>query len=355
MKQRNHAFDFLCGLCILRMMLLHVITICSLQHTFWFHKLMAWTFFFMCFFFFKAGYFNKTVSGNSIEYIKDKSKRLLTPYIAWGFIGTVIYFSFLILFPSSFTKLTRALEWSHIYKFSYFYGNPPCWFLLSFFMAYIAVHFIEKAFSKVGHKMRDAYGMAGNRVLTVAYFALIGSLPFISYYLWKHHNPMILSLNNVFMGVFFFYLGHLWHKMQNRIGRKQTIIISVILILIFVVGNKMWHGEYHMSHNKFIQNVWGAGINATCALCGISGLLLALPIKRVPVINYIGEHSMVFFVAHQPLIYFYVFTHQVFGRSVCKHWDEFITLSVFVIVICLCLVPFVEKVPVLSGRFKKKN
>ena len=37
---------------------------------------MHWTFFFMSFFFFKAGYFNKTVDGNSWEFTKKKFKQL---------------------------------------------------------------------------------------------------------------------------------------------------------------------------------------------------------------------------------------------------------------------------------------
>lgn len=334
MKQRNHAFDFLCGLCILRMLLLHTISMCGFRGEYWFGKLMAWTFFFMSFFFFKAGYFNKTVSGNSWEYIKDKAKRLLTPYFAWGAIGSVVYFGLMFIFKDQFARDMSKLTWSHIYSVSHFYGDPPCWFLMSFFLAYVAIHFIYKV--KYLHPIIIAF-------------------PFISYFLWKNHNPLWLSMNNVFMGVFYFYLGHLWKLLQHNVSRTQIIGISVMLILIFIVGNKMKHGEYDMSLNKFVQNPWGAGINTTCALCGISGLLLALPMKRVPVINYIGEHSMVFFVAHYPLIFFYKFIHFGFGRSITKRWDEFIILAVFVMVICFWLVPIVEKVPVLSGRFKKKK
>ena len=334
MKQRNHAFDFLCGLCILRMMLLHLISMCGYRGEFWFGKLMAWSFFFMSFFFFKAGYFNKTVSGNSLAYIKDKAKRLLTPYFMWGAIGSIIYFGFIWLFPEHFDKVIHRLSWQHTYRVSHFYGDPPCWFLMSFFLAYIAIHFIYK----------------------VRYLHLvILTFPFVSYWLWKMHNPLWLSMNNVFMGIFYFYLGHLWKMLQLKVNRTQIIGISVTLILIFAVGNKLMHGEYDMSLNKFVSNPWGAGINTTCALCGISGLLLALPMRRIPVVNYIGEHSMVFFVAHYPLIFFYKFTHNTFGRDVWHHWDEFITMSVFVMVICFFLVPFVEKVPILSGRFKKKS
>ena len=61
MKERNHTFDFLCGICIIRMICLHTITFCGHKEDEWWSEIMAWSFFFMCFFFFKAGYFNKTV------------------------------------------------------------------------------------------------------------------------------------------------------------------------------------------------------------------------------------------------------------------------------------------------------
>ena len=82
MKERNHAFDLLCGLCILRMIVLHCVSMCGFRGcTFWFDKLMAWTFFFICFFFFKAGYFNKSISAPTKFFLKDKFKRLFISFI----------------------------------------------------------------------------------------------------------------------------------------------------------------------------------------------------------------------------------------------------------------------------------
>ena len=333
MKQRNHAFDLLCGLCILRMLMLHTISMCGYRSEFWFGKVMAWTFFFMSFFFFKAGYFNKGVSGASLPYLKDRVKRLLLPYAVWGAIGSIIYFGSLLLFPDTFQRYYKLLHWEHLWQDSHFWGNPPVWFLFSFFTSYVAAHFIDK----------------------VKYLKwVVVVFPFLSYQLWKARNPMWMSLDNVFMGVFFFYLGRGWRWLQNRVPKPWLIGLSLVLIAEFVVGNKLWHGEYDMSLNKFVQNSWGAGINTVCALVGISGLLLALPMRRVPVLGHIGEHSMVYFVAHYPIIFLYTFTHQVFHHSVYHHWEDFILMLALVLVTCTWLVPYVEQVPWMSGRWKKK-
>ena len=181
------------------------------------------------------------------------------------------------------------------------------------------------------------------------------TFPFISYWLWKQHNPLWMSLDNVFMGIFFFYLGRSWRWLQTRVPKGWLIFLSVLLIAEFIVGNRLWHGEYDMSLNKFVQNPWGAGINTLCALVGISGLLLAMPLKRVPVVGFIGEHSMVYFVAHYPLIFLYAFTHIMFHHSVAHHWEDVILMMAFVLITCTWITPYVEKVPIFSGRYKKKD
>jgi len=333
MKSRNHAFDFLCGLCILRMIMLHVISCCGYRNEFWFTKVMAWSFFFMSFFFFKAGYFNKGVSGATLPYLKDRFKRLLTPYFIWGGIGSIIYFSFLLLFPDNFERFINALSWHHLYAESHFWGNPPTWFLFSFCMAYVVAHFLDK-------------------IKNLKWIVLL--FPFISYLLFRLKNPLWMGLDNLFMGVFFFYLGRLWRWLQSRVPKKWLIVVSILLIAEFVVGNKLWHGEYDMSLNKFVQNPWGAGINTVCALVGISGLLLALPMKRIPAINFIGEHSMVFFVLHYPLLFLYRFLHISFGSDTWKHWEDFIILMLIIFAVCTWFVPTIEQNPLLSGRFPKK-
>ena len=345
--KRNHAFDFLCGLCILRMILLHVVSTCGLRGEFWFGKLMAWSFFFMSFFFFKAGYFNKGIVGDLRLYFTDRVKRLLIPYLAWGAIGSAIFFSFLCFVPRLHPSLDR-LHWEHIYQVSHFWGNPPCWFLFSFFTAYIL------------------FGLA-NRLRLQRLLGLLSlTFPALSYWLYTQGNPLWLSLNNVFMGVFFFQLGRWWRMLQGSVERGTAHIgplrlthrwltaFSLLLILLFLVGNRMYHGEYDMSLNKWVQRPWGAGINTVCALVGFSGLLLSLPQRRIPVINFIGEHSMVFFVLHYPLIHLYRLTHLSFGHGIRGHWDFAILLLLIIFSICTWLVPHIERIPWLSGRWKQK-
>ena len=195
MKTRNHAFDLLCGLCILRMVMLHVMCTTQTEKVLWWKEIMFWTFFFMSFFFFKAGYFNKGVTGKTLPYLRDRVQRLLVPYISWGIIAGVMNFCWLSLFPEGPSKAIDAFCKFRFYVGGLTFGNTPLWFLLSFFTTYVLMHFIE-------------------RVRYLHWIVLL--FPAIGFWLFKHDNPLWFYLNNVFCGTFFFYMGKVWHHILSR-------------------------------------------------------------------------------------------------------------------------------------------
>ncbi len=334
MKQRNHAFDVLCGLCIIRMVSLHIMTFCGHSQDAGWREMMGWTFFFMSFFFFKAGYFNKSLAGNSREYVKDKAKRLLVPYFSAALLGNIVYFAFLPFLLDRYHNPIEPLEWSMVWTRSSSFGNQPNWFLFSFFSAYVVAHFMEK-------------------VKYVHWVVLL--FPALSYWLFLHGNPLWMSFNNVFIGVFFFFLGRGWRMAMERMSRRTAIWVSAGLIVLFVVGNICWHGEYAMASNRFEGNLFATMVNTCSVLCGLSGFLIAVNVPRIPGLCFIGEHSMVYFISHYPMLYFYKFTHLCFGRSIYGRWDDVIILLPVIFGLCTLLVPVVESIPLLSGRWPKKT
>lgn len=335
MKQRNHAFDLLCGLCIVRMISLHVVTLCGHGKDTWWEVLMSWTFFFMSFFFFKAGYFNKSLAGDTRAYVKDKAKRLLVPYLSAGAIGNAVYFAFLPFLLERYKKPIEPLAWSHLWDTASFFGNLPTWFLFSFFAAYVVAHLIEK--------VRHLHWV-------------VPAFPFLSYWLHTQGSPLWMSMDNVFIGVYFFFLGRVWRGLMERMGEGRTALwVSATLVAAFVVGNVLWHGEYAMAQNTFRGHPVAIVVNTTLILCGLSGLLIAARTPRIPILGYIGEHSMVYFISHYPMLYFYKFTHLAYGRSIWGRYDDIIILLPSIFMICSWLVPLIEQAPWLSGRWTKKN
>ena len=346
MKQRNHAFDFLCGICIIRMVMLHITNACGFGDAEWWTPVMHWTYYFMSFFFFKAGYFNKTVSGNTPAFITDKAKRLLIPYAVWGGIGSIVYFFFVIFILSPENAMCTSLEWKHVWMNSQFYGNIPCWFLFSFFMAYVVAHLISKVPPLFGITIQGK-----KRNFKIHW--LIFFFPFISYWLFTVENPLPMSLSNVFVGVFLFYLGRVWHFAIERMGRSLTLAVSAVMVIAFAMLNIFVGGEYTMSENTWVGNPIVTTLSISLALCGLSGILLKSSMPRIPVIGYIGEHSMVFFVSHDVMLILYKMIRSANVHTLRGHWDDYTILVLVIFSLCFLLVPHVEKVPWLSGRFKK--
>ena len=333
-KARNHAFDILCGICIVRMVTLHIMTLTGQRDQVWWQEVMQWTYYFMSFFFFKAGYFCRSVGGRNRAYLIDRSQRLLAPYLSSAFIGLLVYFSFYYPLKNKYGHFVEEISWSQLYKTSGVYGNTPIWFLFSFFCMYVVAHFTEK----------------------VRYLRWVWALgPLMSWWLWTQGNPLYMSVNNVFMGLFFFYLGHLWHWAMEKFGDRRMLLFSAVLVVAAAVGNVLLPGQYAMSSNTFTGHSLMAVVNATLALCGLSGILLATHVRRVPWLCYIGEHSMVYFLLHYPMLYFYKFTHLCFGRGIYRHPDDAIILIPVIFCICSWLVPYVEQLPWLSGRWGKPN
>ena len=329
MKQRNHAFDILCGICIIRMVTLHIMAFCGQDKQDWWLEVMRWSFFF------KAGYFNKgTSKGTDLDYLKDRSKRLLVPYLMSGIIGAIVYFSFYFPLVDRYKKFVEPLEWSHIWMKSGFYGNSPIWFLFSFFTVYMMVRYIDKVKYLCW--------------LTIAF-------PALSYWAYKTGNNVPMSLGNVFIACYFFYLGRLWRWVMQRFSNQQVMAASWLMVAAFVVLGITLPGTYNMSQNLFTGNALMAVINATLILCGLAGVLLTLQVPRIPLLCFIGEHSMVFFISHYPMLYFYKFTHLSFGRSIYGRVDDVLILIPVIFCLCAWLVPYIERVPWLSGRWPEKQ
>jgi hypothetical protein len=78
-----------------------------------------------------------------------------------------------------------------------------------------------------------------------------------------------------------------------------------------------------------------------------------MPTPRVPFINYVGEHSMVYFVMHYPIVLSYAYASILLGHAFRKSIPDLIIILILAFTLCTIAVPFVERVPWLSGRWKK--
>ncbi len=312
------------------MLLNHVTSLCGLSRLDWWQSVYFWSYFLLCFFFFKSGYFNKSLRGDTGSFLLGKAGALLVPYVTWGLIGAGNFWLMATIARTRYHHYIEPVSLDHLWTTSGVAGNVSLWFLVSFFVMYVAMRVVS-------------------RVVWLQWLTLL--MPLASWWLFTVGNPLWLSLNNIFMCVFLFQLGHWWHQLSARLSRGRLFALSLVLTAMFCVLNVVCHGEYTISQNLWEGNPLVVSLLLSLVLCGLSGLLLAVRLPRIPVVNYVGQHSMVYFVAHYPLLVFYRYVHITFGHSLQGRWDDFILLLVIVFAICTWLVPYVERVPWLSGRF----
>jgi glycosyltransferase involved in cell wall biosynthesis len=235
----------------------------------------------------------------------------------------------MLLFPGKFQGTEQSFQNYNFLAGGFTWGNSPLWFLPCFFVSYIIAHFIEK----VRH----------------LHFIIL-FFPLLSYWLYKQGNPLYFMMDNVFCGTFFFFLGKVWHIVLDKMGDRKGLAVSIVLAAAFVGVNIYLHGEYEMKTNTFIGSFWRVMINTMLALTGLSGVLLTTHVRRIPGICYIGEHSMVYYIGHYPLIMCYVYLSILLSHNIKKSVPDMIVMTVLVFAICTLLVPFIERVFWLSGK-----
>jgi glycosyltransferase involved in cell wall biosynthesis len=150
-------------------------------------------------------------------------------------------------------------------------------------------------------------------------------------------------------------MGKAWRFVHDRFDRHIVLVVSILFCIGFVLANIYLHGEYKMRPNVWVGPIWQALLIIFLSLCGFSGVLLSLPTPRIPFINYVGEHSMVYFVMHYPIVLSYVYVSILLGHNMHGSIPDLIIMLLLSFTLCTLAVPFVERVPWLSGRKTPSN
>ena len=119
------------------MVTLHIMTLTGQRDQVWWQEVMQWTYYFMSFFFFKAGYFCRSVGGRNRAYLIDRRPRLLAPYLSSAFICLLVFFSFYYPLKNKYGHFVEEISWSQLSKTSGEYGNTPI--KLNFYIVWMYV------------------------------------------------------------------------------------------------------------------------------------------------------------------------------------------------------------------------
>lgn len=138
-KSRIVYLDFIAGLLVLYMIFpVHVLSQTGLER---YNYLSSVFFFFMAWFFYKAGMFFKPTDSKTI--LKKTFKRLMVPFLIFSVIGDLVLdLHFFLTGITSYKYYIASLKSVLIEGNAV--GNIPLWFLLSLFIIHNGFNFAKK-------------------------------------------------------------------------------------------------------------------------------------------------------------------------------------------------------------------
>jgi len=319
-KKRHEYIDLISGIFIIQIIIMHILQFAEKYQNDIFSAIMHVSFFFMPWFYFKSGFFFKSVEKIDKEYIVARSKKLLIPFISFTIIGFIITFPFEIYEAQrSVWRILLSLPYSILWLGNGGAGNLPIWFLLSLFFAFFTYIFLDKLRLKW----------------------LIVLFPIFGYLILFYQIKLPLGLNNLFLAVFFIYIGNIFIKIEHAKYNRYTLPIAVIVYF--------FTQYYCFSSLDFRTHEMITGNYFVYIISSISGLILiyylAKLVNSIPPINYIGKNSLIYFIAHWPII--------ILTNNLLKFSSIYITgyiYAIFMSLIIFVAMPFGVKL--FNNKYK---
>lgn len=276
---RIHAIDFIKGLCMLLVIIDHAQLVDPASH----HLYQMLDQIEVAGFFFISGYLYRD-TGNNREWLTNKFQRLMIPFL---FFGGLYAFADILCNPVRFSQ-----EWKP-YLF-YVYLSPvnyPLWFIRALFWIMLIQRTLQN------RPVWIQYGLVG---IVIGLLAITGNAPLSTatsnkIMAWLFQSNMLSALASYP----FFRLGLL--SARHNIMTRQ--IPAKIRWSIFTVCLVLWCLSAKPDVHLHIPSAGSWLFLYVSALTGsMALLLLSKDFPALPLINYIGQHSMTVLGTHAILI-----------------------------------------------------
>lgn len=302
MNKRKDYLDNISGLFIVVMILGHIRSLSGYDSSL-VSIIELYLRIFMPWFFFKSGMFFKSKGiKNTLLYT---AKKLLFPYILFSIIAIPA----VIFKTNNFSPCSFVLEQAKQFiLFGCTWANFPLWFLFSLSCVIIIFEI-------------------GQRYIHPVCIAIIGFM--ISYVLNLLDIKMPYYAGNISSGLFFFAMGTIIK--EHKFNTKFTFGLFLFYFFILTV---------YPLHIEMVRNVSEYGKFIFWFPISIIGILsfnscFKLFNKQIPIINYLGKYSMVYYVTHWAILeYFTIFVNT----------ENFSTFTIFIsmIITCAITIPFLD-------------
>ena len=265
-------YDALCGMMLLIVMHHHICGMCGIEDS-PIHMLpYKFLYFYMAYFFFKAGVFfqpKKTIKEVCIQ----SFKRLLVPYAVFGIIGYMWFGA------NSLGLSVHDLKYwwwpiRQVFAIGRVEGNGPLWFLLSLFLVRVAF--------QTTHTKRWAQI---SLVICCVIISFIGN----------YYSIRPRTISNVALGIVFYGIGYLFRDLQYNkwVGATSVCLWLIGYILMSVFG---WHFiDFTFNTTIFgYHPIWL--LNSVIACIAVNYIFRNVHMKGI--LSWLGKNAMPFLCIH---------------------------------------------------------
>jgi len=233
--------------------------------------------FFMTSFYFFSGFLFSSKRSAS-DFVYNKVRKLLFPYVFWSVISLVVYYANRYIlygtidFSAPFYSLvsTGALA-----------SNTPLWFFFSLFSVSIIYYFID--------------------VYVQGYYKHILILGSFLFAFLVHNRMQILSDGNIALGLVYYHLGYFFKRLLTEKKDFPDIKILVLTIVIFVLI--LFFNRQDLSFVLLYQRTGSFLLNLPYSLCACYILwYIGCKIGSAKYLVLIGEYSLTLFASHRIIL-----------------------------------------------------
>ena len=303
-------------------------------------------------FFFLSGFVFTTKGKKYPSFLLKKAKTLLIPYVVFSLVGIAVYavLGEFVKDALSESRTVGGLK-DQLWEFCLGYcdTNAPVWFLPCIFVSCNLAYPISKGLDRIESPRTKAL------LLT-----LIGCLSI----LWNVLNAYIFDLyqlpykfETVLTLLFFFFFGYALREfgiMERLSSLRNAAKLPLTAALLILGGVLAMFNDKVTCLGAYSGNMFLFYPSAICTIVGLA--LLCSWIKRCPLLEYIGQHTIAIMVMHKfPVILFQVVipvTSTLIARN-----SFLVGTGVTLICIALCLVAelLIDRIcPILLGKSRKK-
>ena len=273
-KPRLHYIDFMKGLCILFIVIFH--TWPQGFDLLGSHVNYTLESFRIPMYYFISGIFFKPYGG-FFDFTRRKVNNMIVPLVFFILLAAALVWT-----VSHFPPLGQGFQaatWHNLLH-QYWGFNIPLWFLLSLFEVNVVYYAMQRYFP-------------GMRWVAVTCLAL----SVLGYALAAHHVRLPYFVGTALLGLPFFVLGSLTHRLgglqPHRLDRWGPLVLLVVLAAIYPFARQIDFWRLVMPGYAYLYLVPPAAI--------LSLLWACKRLPRIPVICYYGRYSLVVLGTHFPL------------------------------------------------------